>query len=397
MPMWSMLLFISVVISMPSLAQSGVVQEYAKVLKATGRSPIQFVNEALHQADLLIFDDAIHSAQEPFDFYQELVSDPEFHSKVRFVFIEVFSIAAQSHIDQYLASVKPDKNLLKPVFQNDFSGFGWRYETYLSLLEAIWNVNQKLPVSAKIKVIGVDQPVFWKGINSRKDYDDFSHSLEARDYFMFLEISRHMEKFSSGKKGIFLTNTRHAYTNLHSSEGHLFWNCGTFFRQRFPGKTLSVRMHNVSLSISNNAETKSRTIEGTDGLTFKWVRLDNGKWDSAFALNGNKPVGFSIINNSFGKTKYIGNQMRQARPDQTMDNAYDAVIFLELLEDLEMSATLDFFYDDEFKLELKRRIEIIYGSEIKTFFSQNGCSSLDECIRIIATKENRKKTNLAGN
>lgn len=380
--------------STSSNGQSHAVLNYANTLKAIGKDPEQFVIDALLQSDLLIFDDAIHSAQEPFDFYQELLRDPRLNSKVKFVFIEIFSVAAQPHIDLFLASPSRDRNLLKPVFQNDFSGFGWRYETYLSLLETVWEVNQKLPNSEKIKVIGVDQPIFWKGINSRKDYDDFNHSLNARDYFMFLEISSHLKNFASQKKGIFLTNTRHAYTDLHASDGTLFWNCATFFRQRFPGKTLSIRLHNVSLSIEKNTDIKQKTIEGTDGVSYKWVKVDNGKWDSAFALNNHKPIGLPLTENSFGLTKYVGNQMLQSDADQTMNNAYDAVIFLAPLESLHLSATLDFFYDIDFKKELERRIEVIYGPDTSDFLKQNGCSNLEECINIIATRENKKKNTL---
>lgn len=380
--------------STSSNAQSRAVLNYANTLKAIGKDPKQFVIDALRQSDLLIFDDAIHSAVEPFDFYQELLRDPRLNSKVKFVFIEIFGVAAQTHLDRFLASPNRDRNLLKPVFQNDFSGFGWRYETYLSLLETVWEVNQNLPNSEKIKIIGVDQPIFWKGINSQKDYDDFNHSLNARDYFMFLEISSHLVNFTSQKKGIFLTNTRHAYTDLHASDGTLFWNCATFFHQRFPGKTLSIRLHNVSLSVEKNTEIKQKTIEGTDGILYKWVKVDNGKWDSAFALNNNKPVGFPLTNNSFGKTKYVGNQMLQSSADQTMSNACDAIIFLAPLESLHLSATLDFFYDSDFKKELKRRIEIIYAPDISGFLKQNGCSNLDECIDIIATREDKKKNTL---
>ncbi len=389
-----LLCYLSILTSIPCVAQSDAVLKYARVLKLNGNSPKQFVNDALLKADLLIFDDAIHSAQEPFDFYQELLRDQNFNSKVKFVFIEVFSIATQPHLDRFMASPIRDRNLLKPVFQNDFSGFGWRYETYLALLETVWEVNQKLPDSEKIKIIGVDQPIFWKGINSREDYEAFNHSLNARDYFMFLEISSHLTNFTSGKKGIFLTNTRHAYTDLHASDGTLFWNCATFFHQRFPGKTLSIRLHNVSLSIEKIMNATQKTIEGTDGISYKWVKVDNGKWDSAFALNNNKPVAFPLANNSFGKTKYIGNQMLQSRDDQTMSSAYDAIIFLAPQKSLYFSATLDFFYDDDFKKELKRRIEIIYGPDISPFLKQNNCSGLDECISIIANREAKKKNTL---
>ena len=37
-------------------------------------------------------------------------------------------------------------------------------------------------------MIGVDQPIYWEGIHSKEQYNIFSESLMARDYFMFKVI-----------------------------------------------------------------------------------------------------------------------------------------------------------------------------------------------------------------
>jgi hypothetical protein len=50
-------------------------QPYLKVLHDHGQEPVRFVLEKLARHDLLIFDDAVHSAVEPFDCYQQLIHD----------------------------------------------------------------------------------------------------------------------------------------------------------------------------------------------------------------------------------------------------------------------------------------------------------------------------------
>ena len=101
------------------------IEEYVKSLREKGTEPVQFVLNVLDTHDLILFDDANHSTAEPFKFYQKLVNDTSFQNKVRYIFIEAFSISKQDNIDLYLNSEIENKTLLYPVFQDDFSGTGW--------------------------------------------------------------------------------------------------------------------------------------------------------------------------------------------------------------------------------------------------------------------------------
>ena len=61
-------------------------QDYLKVIKEEGVSPLNFIQQKIDRYDLLIFDDALHSAVEPFEYYQELIND--FGDNIDYVFIE---------------------------------------------------------------------------------------------------------------------------------------------------------------------------------------------------------------------------------------------------------------------------------------------------------------------
>lgn len=373
------------------------VDEYVAVIREQGQDPIKFIQSALKSRDLLIFDDAIHSAQEPFDFYQQLLQDPEIQKSVRYIFIEVFSTADQPRLDAYFNASTRDNNLLSKVFQDDYGGYGWKYQTYLDLLSTIWEINSKLPPEARLQVIGVSQPVYWEAIHTRQDYDLFQDSLSARDYYIYRTIREKMEHFKSGKKGVFLTNTRHAYKHLKNAEGKLHWNTATFFNEWDPGKTLSVRFHNVVLSIQPaTKKAEQRTAQGLEEFDYKWVRLDNGAWDDAFSKAGNRPVAISLNGNTFGLTPYVGNLMLDASPGQTMADVYDAIIFLKPLEELHLSAQFNFIFTPEFKTELKRRILLMEGSHLDAFLKENGCKDIDELIALIAVGEPQKKSPYTG-
>ncbi|MGB5893802.1 MAG: hypothetical protein WBG58_06455 [Ignavibacteriaceae bacterium] len=386
------LLISLVIISTFCFGQS--VNDYLEVIKKKGDNPINFVQKKLETHDLILFDDGLHSAYEPFQFYIELINAPD--TKLDYIFIEVLGINVQSDIDAYLGSETKDKKLLLHVFQDDFSGFGWRYETYLDLLSAIWDYNHSQPdEEKKIKVIGVDQPVYWEGIHNRQDYDVFLRSHIARDYFMYKIIVNQMDYFKSGKKGIYLSNTRHIYKNIRNLEGFPYWNCGTFFYNWHPDKTYAIRIHNVMLSFESvDKEKKSITAEGLDNLTYSWIKLENGIWDKAFELNQNHPVAIPLKDNPFGKAKYVGNYMLNADKNQIMYDAYDALIFLAPLNKLHFSAKMNFFYTDEFKQESKRRIKIIYGENLESFLKDNDATTIDDYIDNLTKYHPRVKNEL---
>lgn len=356
------------------------VDEYYRVLKEEGKAPILFIKEQVNTYDLIILDDALHAAVEPFDFCSEYLE--KYPNSIDYVFLEVITTVSQGYIDTFLSSQVKDTYILSKVFQQDY-GYGWRYETYLMLLSKIWDINQNLSAEDRVKVIGVNQPIYWEGLHTKEDYTIFQESLLARDYFMYKMIMKYMNNFDSGKKGLFLTNTRHAYKGIKNRDGKLYWNTGTFFHQWHTGKTYSVRFHNMNLFIESEKNVKNHSTEGLERITYKWVRMGEGMWDKAFEKNGNKPVAIPFKENIFGKVPYIGNHMLNVQEGQTMYDAYDALIFLKPLEKSMFSAQMDFIYTPTFKREIERRIRVIQGDALEDFLQNKNFKNIYEYIEDI--------------
>lgn len=336
---------------------------FVEVIENQGQAPIPYVISTLETVDLILFDDAWHPALEPFQFYQSLLRTPAFREKVKYVFLETVSVNRQHCIDAYLTAEEEDVTLLYPAFQDDFSGFGWDMQSYFDLLATVYEVNKKLPSAEKIKVFAVNAPVFWQEIHTARDLQLFRKSLTGNDYTMYKIILAEMDNFQSGRKGIFLTNTRHAYKGIKNKSGQYFWNCGTFFHQWHPGKTFSIRFHQMALHISREISLDPETAvstAGTEKYDYKWVRMLDGLWDSAFEATGNNPAAIPLENNVFGSTPYVGNHMHKALPGQKMFAANDAIIFLAPLEELHNTALTNIIYTPEFKKELARRLPVLY-------------------------------------
>lgn len=377
-------------------SQINSLNEYVNAIQKHGQGPVEFVRNALTQHDLIVFDDALHSAYEPFVFYQRLLTDTVINQKIQYVFLEVLNTTSQPDVDRYLNAKEKDSTILSKAFQDDYSGYGWKYQTYLDLLATLWDVNRSLPDTKKIKAICINPPIYWEALHTLQEYEFFQNSLVTRDYFMYKMIVNEMHEFTKGEKAIFLTNTRHAYKHVRNSKGSLYWNTGTFFDQWNPGRSFSIRIHNATLFMeSEKAAAKGhKSTEGLEKVVYRWARMEDGLWDKAFVITGNKSTAFSLKDNVFGKTKYIGNHMMDVAEGTSMYDAYDALLFLSSLDSLHFSAKMNFFYTPEFKTELKRRITFLYGDQLNDMLKENEVSTLDDYIEKVSQFEPVKKNNL---
>lgn len=381
-------LMLSLIFSNAVLAQDatdeGRLEPYVRALQEEGQDPVSFVNDQLATHDLLLFDDALHSSWDAFDFYRTLVTNRVFQRRVKYIFLEAMAVNKQGYIDTYLASDPEDETLLYPAFQDDASGFGWREQTYFDLLHTIYVTNRTLPADQRFEVIAVSNPVYWSEIRTPEDVALFRKSLLGRDYDMYMIILTTLDKFKSGAKGVFLTNTRHAYKNVRRKDGSLYWNTGTFFHQWNPGKTYAIRVHNVSLNIERRKEPSAATVTTTQGLesvSYSWIRMEGGIWDSAFERLHNRPVAIPLDGTAFGEATYVGNHMLDCAEGQTMSDAYDALVFLRPLEEMRESALVTRIYTPAFKKELIRRYHLLYADDqLAQEMAANGAATLEDLI-----------------
>jgi hypothetical protein len=258
------------------------------------------------------------------------------------------------------------------------------YQTYFDFLRTVRAVNQKLGGKSKLRVWAVGSPTFWSEVQTHQDLVQFRKSLASKDYHMYATILQELEEFQASRKGIFLTNTRHAYKGLRQKDGQFFWNAATFFHQWHPGKAYSICLDNVTVQAVRVLPTAShRTFEGRVTHQYKYVRMAHGLWDSAFRDAGDRPVAFPLQGNVFGEEPYTGAEQLDALPDQKMQDVYDAVIFLAPLEKMRQSATVD-FYTPAFKQELKRRFGIMYTeAQLEELVKKTRTKNLDELLSLL--------------
>ena len=348
-------------------------QRHLDAIRSDGMKPVVFVDRALAEHDLIVFDDALHTALEPWEFYSELLKNEKIAQELDYVFIEVLPHNYNFAIDEYLNAEEENPELLIPAFTNGLHGTGWRYQNCIDFIKTVRKVNASLPEEERIKVLGVSPPSYWSSLRTHEDWLEYSKFFDlVYDFTMYKFIFDTMSSFKEGKKAFYLTNTRHAYTNMRRADGSQYWNATTFFAQWHPGRAYSVRMHNASLYITR-AESGEPKVA--------WARIADGLWDSAFAANGNVPVAMPLKGTPFGEAPYIGNLQLNAFEGSTMQDAYDAVVFVAPLETMRQCAFTDLLYTEEFKTELERRLPIRYGEQyVEETKAEMGIKSVREFV-----------------
>lgn len=366
-----------------SASQQALLADHVAALRQNGEDPVRFAIEKLSSYDILVFDDGLHTAAQPFEFYQSLVRDDGFTASEKYVFLEAVPVNRQSALDAYLNAAKENEALLYPAFQD---GFGWPYRTYFDLLKTIRDVNKGLSEEKRIKVIGVGTPAMCAEIRTPQDFQIYNDTnWIARDYHMYGMIRAALDGFASGKKGIFLTNTRHAYKNLLLAGDRRVWSATAFFDEWYPGHVYSIRFNTPVLLVKARAAQSdgAATTEGLEGFEFGWGRVADGLWDEAYEHYGaGKPVAIELKGTPFATAPYAGNLMLYTKNGETMGNANDAVIFAGPIEDLKRTAMIGGVYTPAFQKELARRYRVANTPEqLKTLFDQAEVRSLSAYIR----------------
>ena len=72
-------------------------ESYTEVIRQQGREPVDFCRQLLEKYDLLVFDDALHNAEEPFRFSVPLLQDTLLQQKIKYVFVAVFILPSQRY------------------------------------------------------------------------------------------------------------------------------------------------------------------------------------------------------------------------------------------------------------------------------------------------------------
>jgi hypothetical protein len=92
----------------------------------------------------------------------------------------------------------------------------------------------------------------------------------------------------------------------------------------------------------------------------KEALISEGKWDAAFSVNENKPVGFDFAGSPFGKDKF--DNLLPLYGHLTYQEVFTGLIFHAPLRDYRVQGNIPGFYDDRTKKTLRTRCKLQPGA-----------------------------------
>lgn len=318
---------ITMLVSIHSEAEDSI-SPYADYIRKNAEDPVGFVMSKLKNYRIVaIGEDHWIADHTPFlcDVLREAARNDETRP-------QILAVEFGNEIDQALS----DKVTHSPVFMPDSVKkilqhapdlYGNPYEEYFGIFKCVWEINQTLPEGKKIRIVLLDPAGvqdYFDRIPSRRDTDrDMSMFKKLRQYvvrdckIIFYAGQAHTERQIRGYK----QRGRNFYYNYPSA--------GYLIKSSYPNDVYTIDLW-APLNMGSGYELNPKTG--------KWYEKCNGKFDSAFELNGNRPCAFDIHDSVWGRitmTDYFGMPGREGDyPSHPKDgNPYTEEVNLKQLTD----------------------------------------------------------------
>ena len=136
-------------------------------------------------------------------FLTTLLRDPQFPSVFPTVIVEFGNALYQKLLDKYLAGENISKNELSKIWQDTTVPMAWDSPVYADFFETVRDVNHRLSIHKKIRVLLGDPPVDWAAV---KDVTDFTPFMD-RDAF----YAKIMAQNCGRRRCLLICGTNHFY------------------------------------------------------------------------------------------------------------------------------------------------------------------------------------------
>lgn len=218
----------------------------------------------------------------------------------------------------------------------------WAYKEYIDVAKAAWEFNNKLPKNSKpFRVLNLSYRYDWEKFDGNRNGVSMKAVFHkgTADWFRANVIEK--EVLNKQEKILAIVGTPHAYTKYGSP--YFLFNADNFcaydynwlgnrLYKKYPGKVFNILLHQAFVE---NIDGKYKHISPLDGVI-----------EALMQQNGNKPVGFDLINSPIGKLR--DNSINAVCYDSfTLEQFFDGYIFLKPLNELEECTVVSDFVNEQ--------------------------------------------------
>lgn len=322
------------------------VDKYVNFLSKPHLSPKDYIFDLFKKNDIVILCERFHPEITQWDFIYDIVSDKRFIDSVGNIFTEYGSQDKQSMVDTFLTTKYSNNTLLEKSAVKLMHYIGtihpfWNNSSFFFFLKKLNLLNNTLPDSLKIHEYFTNE-TSWDFVNNKKQYDSITN-MDYDSVMAAIVINRYhyIKKHESRKKCLVITNYSHAFNIKHSH------NEAAYIYRALPKTTANILINTVAMKYP---------------IEIFWLPIQNGSWDKAFSLIGNKPLGFDFKGSPFGKVEFELNQQfplgrKYKYPYQ---DVFTGFVFYNPMEAFREQDSYPYIMDG-FEKEFARRYKIVHG------------------------------------
>jgi hypothetical protein len=266
------------------------VKPFNNYLNTQHTAATEYILELFDNNDLVVLCERGHPEMKQYDFIHELISHPEFSTKVGNVFSELGQKGKQKTLDKFMSSENLSDEEIKDESMDLIRNFGvwpeWTNYNMFLYFQRLYKFNQSLPSGQRIQHHFTDAPLHWDSIKKPEDYTAFYKNFVLnRDGYMaqsVIDKVKTLKKAGKKHKGLVIMNYRHAMDLTGRNPSIKRKNTFEILKDSFGDKAVNVLINNRIISS---------------------IPVAQGSWDRA--LDGlNKPIGFDFKNTPFGQTRF---------------------------------------------------------------------------------------------
>ena len=222
------------------------------------------------------------------DFLRDLITDTSLpEAGVTDIVVEFGSARYQGVMDRYIAGETVKKTELQKAWRDTTQFLVWDSPLYESFFQMVRDVNAKLPVNKRLRVLLGDPPIEWERVRTKEDYIKFAD----RDLSMANVIQR--EVLEKKRKALLIAGGMHLICERDPAEviTDEFRSVGDLLRRRNGNR--------VFLFWYTTGPILRLSGPGAHALILKGSVLENSSF-APFA-----PKGFTIKKIADGKTTWV--------------------------------------------------------------------------------------------
>jgi hypothetical protein len=330
--------FASGIIPLALFSQETINSESAEWIKNKGVSPDTYIIGKFRNYDVIFLGEN-HLVKENLVFVASLIPNL-YQNGIYYIGMEFGASEVQQQLDELITA--PEYNEAKARELMFTYNVAWGYQEYIDVYKAAWKFNKSLPEGArKFKILNLSYVFHWESFTGERTTESMKKVFNKGTVDQFRAEIIENEIIEKHGKILALVGTPHAYTRYGSPyfkfNGDNFcefdrdW-LGNRLYKKYPGKVFNIILHQAFTQKENGK--------------YFLVSPANGAIELIMAKNGQKPVGFDLIDSPIGK--FPDKSMNSLCYENfTLEQLFDGYIFLKPLHALEGCTVIDDFVNEQ--------------------------------------------------